>query len=269
MPNPRFIAKTKTRNLRVEIWINDIPAVLLLPSEKETTVSVPLNDNVILGTNKIGAMLHAAPLASKSQDPWPDDPTAGQYSGPASLDLQIAQYADDQPVHKDGTPAIATIDWQGPAQPVPSLQERNFPGVNELGRWAWQDAEVFRAIDDALRLRALDYLRHLHGLLATAQFESFVAESELKIREYAHAYGIAVEPVRKGMLSAWSSQAAKLKLRPWSPNEFDLRLVAGGRLIECLRTDRHHALEFAGNGGPSFFLPTKIGIADGKWQILR
>jgi len=88
----------------LEIWINNIPAVLLLPSEKETTVSVPLNENVIPGTNKIGVMLHAAPLASKSQDPWPDDPTAGQYSGPTSLELQIAQYADDQPVHKDGPP---------------------------------------------------------------------------------------------------------------------------------------------------------------------
>jgi len=253
----------------LEIWINDIPAVLLLPSEKETTVSVPLNENVIPGTNKIGVMLHAAPLASKSQDPWPDDPTAGQYSGPTSLELQIAQYADDQPVHKDGPPPLATIEWQGPAQPVPSLQERNFPGVNELGRWAWQDAEVFPAIDNDLRLTALDYLHHLHGLLATAQFENFVAESELKIKEYAHAYGIAVEPAREGMLSALSSQAATMKLRPWALDEFDLRLVADGRLIECLRIDRHHALEFIGTDGPSFFLPTKIGIAKGKWQILR
>jgi hypothetical protein len=106
-------------------------------------------------------------------------------------------------------------------------------------------------------------------LLAAAQFETFVAESDLKIRDYARAYGIAVGPVRQGMLSALSSQAAKLKLRPWSPNEVDLRLVAGGRLIECLRTDRHHALEFGGDSGPSFFLPTKIGIAEAKWQMLR
>jgi hypothetical protein len=269
MPNPRFIAKTKTKNLRVEIWINDIPTVLIPAGEKETTVSVPLNENIIPDVNKIGAMLHAAPLASSSADPWPDDPAAAQYSGGASLDLQVAIYADDQPVHKDGPPTLTTIEWQGGAQAVPHLEERTFPGVEALGRWAWQDAEVFAELDDGLRQRALDYLEHLHGLLSASDFETFVAESNVKIRDYAHAYGIPAGPVRQGMLSALRSQAGKFPLRPLTPDEVDLRLIAGGRLIECLRKDRHHALEFGTGSGPSFFLPAKIGVAEGKWQMLR
>lgn len=268
MPNPRFIAKTTTKNLRVEIWINDIPAVMIPPGEKETTVSVPLNENIVAGTNKIGAMLHAAPLASKSGDPWPADPAAAQYAGAASLDLEVAVYADDQPVHKDGPPALAAIHWQGSAQPIPHLEEQTFPGVEALGRWAWQDAELFQKLDDALHRRAIDYLGRLHELLAAGQFERFMAESELKIEDYARAYGIAPGPVRQGMLSALTSQAGKLKLRPLSPS-LDLRLIAGGRMLECLRTDRHHALEFGGETGPSFFLPAKIGVLEGKWRLLR
>jgi hypothetical protein len=269
MPNPRFIAKAKTKNLRVEIWINDIPAVLIPFAEKETTVSVPLNENIIAGVNKIGAMLHAAPLSSKSADPWADDPAAAQYEGAASLDLQVAVYADDQPVHKDGPPALTTIAWQGAAQPVPHLEERTFPGVDALDRWAWQEAEIFPELDDALRQRALDYLAHLHGVLAAGDFADFIAESDVKIREYARAYGIAAAPVREGMSSALSSQSARFPLRPLPSDEVDLRLIASGRMIECLRKDRHHALEFGAGIGPSFFLPTKIGVAGGKWQMLR
>jgi hypothetical protein len=40
---------------------------LIRPSEKDTTVSVPLNENISSDVNKIGGMLRATPMESKSQ----------------------------------------------------------------------------------------------------------------------------------------------------------------------------------------------------------
>ena len=270
MANPRFIARVETKNLRAEIWINRIPVAMLLPGEADGPAGLPLNEFIVSGRNQIGVVLHAGPIASRSTEPWPDSKQAAAYSGAASLTLQLAQYADDQPVHRDGPPAILSIEWQGLAEPIPRRMEREFQVASAFGRWGWQDAEQLPSLDDALRIRSLDYISRLHGLLAAGQFATFVEESALKIEEYARAYGILAEPVRRSMLQALSSQAAALHLRPLDPQAIDLRLVAGGRMIECLRTDRHHALEFAGEGeGPTFFLPTMIGVTTLGWRMLR
>jgi hypothetical protein len=260
----------QTKNLRAEIWINRVPAVMLLPGEADGPVGVPLNEFIVSGENRIGVVLHAGPLASRSAEPWPESDQAAAYSGPASLTLRLAQYADDQPVHRDGPPAILTIEWEGTAEPVPLRIERDFAAASDFGRWAWQDAEPFPSLDDAVRGPALEYLGRMHALLAAGQFGRFVEESALKVEEYARAYGIAAAPVRGSMLRALNSQTPQLRLRPLDPQAIDLRLVAGGRMIECLRTDRHHALEFAGEGdGPTFFLPTMIGVTAAGWAMLR
>ena len=40
------------------------------------------------------------------------------------------------------------------------------------------------------------------------------------------------------------SEAVRMKLRALTLDDVDFRLVAGRRMIQCLRKDRHHALEF-------------------------
>ena len=94
------------------LWINGIPVALLLPGEADGMVGVPLNEYIVSGTNRIGVVLHAGPLASRSADPWPSHAMAAVYSGPAALKLSLAQYAADQPVHRDGPPATSTWSWR-------------------------------------------------------------------------------------------------------------------------------------------------------------
>jgi hypothetical protein len=270
MPNARFIARTKTRNLRAELWLNDIPVAMLLPGEADGRVGIPLNDNLLPGANRIGVMLHAGPLASRSSENWAANPQSDAYSGAATLELFLAEYQVDQPVHVDGPAPIDNIDWQGAAEPVPALLERDFKVAAGFGRWAWQDAQVITAVEGEVRAGALNYLAHLHGMLAAGDFAAFVTESRTKLDEYARAYGIAAEPVHESMLEGLSSEAVKLSLFPLNPSDIDLRLVAGGRMIECLRKDRTHALEFrSATDGPVIFLPAMIGIAGGVWRMLR
>jgi hypothetical protein len=70
-------------------------------------------------------------------------------------------------------------------------------------------------------------------------------------------------------LQACTSDPAWVLL-PVAATDVDLRLVGGGRLIECLRRDGQHALCFVKTNTPqTFFLPAKLGFADGAWQVLR
>jgi hypothetical protein len=270
MPNPRFVARVKTENLRAEIWINRIPLAMLLPGDADGGVGLPLNEFIVSGTNRIGVVFHAGPVASRASEPWRDRSEAAEYHGAASLTLRLAQYADDQPVHRDDPPAILTIDWQGTAEPIPLLIEREFGVASSLGRWRWQDAEPNSTLADPLRSQAFEYLSRLHSLLAAGQFAAFIDESALKIEEYSRAYGIPQESTRRSMLRALSLRSRELQLLPFDPPIIDMRLVAEGRMIECLRTNRHHALEFVGQSdGSTFFLPAMIGVTRQGWRLLR
>ena len=270
MATPRFIARAEAKNLRLEIWINSIPAALIAPGESVGIVSVPLNEFITPGKNRLGAMLHAGPLATRSAEPWSNDPAAATYAGLASLRLRLGVYASGESVLRaDPEPALVAIDWEGAAEAVPLPIGREFEGVDAMGRWAWQDATQLDLSQGPVREAAWAYLKRLHEMLAGGRFEEYLEESSIKIEEYARAYGIASGPVQRNMLQALQSETSRMQLRPLALDDTDLRLVASRRMIQCLRTNRHHALEFAGSGKETFFLPAMIGLTSSGWRLLR
>src|SRR5690242_7025353 len=161
MPNARFIANTKAKELRVELWLNDIPVIFLPPGHADESVSIPLNDNILPGTNRLGVMRHSGPVASRSAENWANRPEAASYTSAGTLEIVLGEYQVDQPAHKEGPTPIHTIDWAGAAEPAPVLMEREFSAAG-FGRWLWQDATPYAALDDNVRAGAVAYLMRLH-----------------------------------------------------------------------------------------------------------
>jgi hypothetical protein len=271
MSNPRFIVRLDFSGLRAEVWVNEIPVGIVVPGDA-SPVAIPVNQFLTFGRNSVGVMLHAGPVPSRAGDPWPSHPSAVSYTGAAKLNLRIAQYAPDQTALADDPPSAATIDWQGPAVPQPSYLQRELDVPTRLGPWIWESATRFANVDSRLRSRVLEYLSYLHGLLNERRFDAFVDESAIKFNDLTErAYGLPPEPMRRQMLEALNSQSSPPNvLEPLNPNDLDLRLVAGGRMIECLRSDRRYVLEYQAPGqDDEFFLPTMIGETAGRWRILR
>jgi hypothetical protein len=273
MPNPRLIVRVQTKNLRAEVWVNGAPVAMLFPGEADTPVAVPVNEFAVTGGNVVGIMLHAAPRPSAAGEPWASDGEAASYTGPASLSVRVAQYGPSESVAAGNPAPLATLDWQGMAAPLPAMAERRFNVDYAYGPWAWQSAQRYDSFDRVLRARAFDYLAYLHGLLAAGRIAEFVEANKLRLEEItARAYGISPQPLRRTLTRAIEQHASneEWSLSPLDPREIDLRLVAGGRMIECLRTNRHHALEFTRKESPeTFFLPAMIGVLGDSWQILR
>lgn len=273
MPNPRLIVRAQTQNLRAEIWLNGVPVVMLLPGEADKPVSVPVNEFAVVGGNVVGVVLHAAPRASAAGEPWGSEEQAASYTGPASLSLRVAQYSPSESVAAANPAPLAVLDWQGMAVPVPAMMERKFNVELAYGPWAWQSAQRYEVFDRVLRSRAYDYLAYLHGLLAAGRVAEFVETNRLRLEEItARAYGVSPRPLRRTLTQAIEQHASseEWSLLPLDPREIDLRLVAGGRMIECLRTNRHNALEYVRKDSPeTFFLPAMIGVLGNSWQILR
>jgi len=273
MPNPRLIVRVQTNNLRAEVWLNGAPVAMLFPGEADTPVGVPVNEFAVLGGNVLGILLHAAPRPSAAGEPWASDDEAGSYTGPASLSVRVAHYSPSESVAASNPAPLATLEWQGLAAPLPVMLERRFNVDFAYGPWAWQSAQRYESFDRVLRARAFDYLAYLHGLLAAGRIAEFVEINKLRLEEITRlAYGVSPQPLRRTLTQAIERHAAneEWSLLPLEAREIDLRLVAGGRMIECLRTNRHHALEYARKESPeTFFLPAMIGVLGDSWQILR
>ena len=272
MPHPRFIIRIRSLNLRVELWINDIPVTYMPPEEGRSPLVLPVNQFLVQGRNTIAAVLHAGPRPSLAGKPWPTDPLATKYSGSASLDLTGAwEVVGSETPPPPLTPPLA-IRWQGMASPRPERMEREFNLSQQMGPWAWESAVRHPALDATVQTGVQNYLIRLHGLLATRQFERFMAESSVKLQELTErAYGVPVDYLRPTMLRELRSHAAEpYQLAPLEPAELDLRLVAGGQLVECLCQNRRHALEYRqAAGNDTFFLPAMVGQVGSHWQILR
>src|SRR5581483_11813421 len=98
MAFPRVVARVELQNVRVEIWVNDIPVAMLPQVEAQRTVTLPINQYVIPGMNSLGVMLHAGPLASRADQPWEDAKEAAAYHGDASLKVYVAWFNETQSV---------------------------------------------------------------------------------------------------------------------------------------------------------------------------
>ncbi len=273
MASPRYLVTIKTQNLRVEIRVNDIPVISLLPGEADMPAEVPVNEFLVSGSNVVSVILHAGPVPSQVKSPWTPDEKTGPYAGISTLVLRIARYAEDQDTTRHDPPPLLSVDWSGVAAPVPQTMERELVVGDSIFPWAWISAERFARLDATTYRPAFDLLNHLHQLLVARQIAEFVAAMRLKLDEITiRAYGVSREPMLATMtrvLEQYSSDPA-WTLLPLDPDAIDLRLVADGRLIECLRKDGHRALQYVRPDNQStFFLPAMVGRFNSSWQVLR
>ncbi len=267
--NPRYLVNLEFTNVRVEVWLNRIPVGFVKPMDGSPLV-IPVNQFIEHGENKLSLLLNFGPLAADPVAAWTKEPEALHYTGSASVRAAIALYKEEEenPFAKQ-PPALATVEWKGTASPQPSFLEKAFQAPVDFGQWAWESAAVLPSMDGALRASAIGYLNHLHTLLDQRRFAEFIAEGSRRFDEMGRAYGMPMEGLRGAMLSGLNAQE-KDHLVPFDPSAIDLRLVAGNRMIECLRRDRKFLFEYdQPDPAQTFFLPLMIGQVQNKWTILH
>jgi hypothetical protein len=266
----RYALQVQAKNMRVEIRINDVPVALFAPEEAATPAEVPINEFLLSGRNVATAIIHAHPRPSLVYEVWsPEQDRKVRQGEPASLQLKLsAQSISGAPV-RDA--ASLQLNWTGLAAPLPQALDKAFEVAGPVPKWAWTRANVLPApevLETAFRA-----LQQLHALLARKELAAFEKLLELKFSELTEgAYGVPAGPLRAGFVKGLSRcmQDPDWLLLPCERPDVDLRLVADGRMVECLRPTGHHALIYEKSGTEeSFFLPTMLGHVDGSWQILR
>ena len=181
---------------------------------------------------------------------------------------RVGQLASEHSARLLGQLAWASPDGDVYRPPVRLSQELDIPV--RFPRWRWLDAPVITEVD-SLRAPAATFLQDTAISLARGDPEHMVVIAKLRFEEMALAYG---RPAADD-LARWRARVqllhAQKALRPElpTPESLQLRLVADGRLLECLGPDGLPVLRCARPDGSRVYWPMRLAAVERRFYPLR
>lgn len=253
-----------------EVYLNGIPLALLL-SSRNRTVSVPVMQYLVSGENHVMLAINpgSTPKTAMQGPDWtaPRDARASfrlvsypidSFPGdPGGLEHLARSWTGDG--QEGGTRGLEGMAfWQADQWPVPA------------GPWAWESATVLDLVASLSLIE--DFIAQVHQALESRDTDVMIHLASHHLREVSAAYSLDLAQEQQAGWDFLAEEFAKPDwvMEPLDPGTYDLRACAGGRLVECVRTDREPILREVSNAeGEYFFYPMRIGAVGGKLRILR
>jgi hypothetical protein len=140
-----------------------------------------------------------------------------------------------------------------------------------FGPLHWQDGPKLR-LDDTTSGEAMDIVEQIKTALEDGDADPILGASRDRFIEVARAYDLSVrerEDMLRRLLEMQRDKPEWLFETP-EDEDIDLRLVADGRMIECLGPDWQPIIrQVPGSEDGRFMYPMFIGRKDKKWVIMR
>jgi hypothetical protein len=169
---------------------------------------------------------------------------------------------------------LARLEWAcaaGDALSFPTRVAQDVELPLRFPRWRWLDAPVVQPTP-ALLQQAHAFVSGLARDLARGQTESFMTAVRLRTEELAVAYQRSAES-ETSRLREWFEQMYASSSLVWQslmPDEMQLRRVAGGRLLECVRGDGGAALTTMPDKTATIVsMPLRLSLVEGRFYVLR
>jgi hypothetical protein len=274
-----YVIECRANGVDVEFHLNGIPIVIRGPKYGQAQ-GCPVNHNIIDGVNEISMVVRPGPVPSQADTGPGGKKWKGKATSLESAHIRLSKYPHGSVVGGPEGVELVRIDWPVKDEKVnrDDFQEGEFPfrmsAKIELGQvngpWQWQSAP--RLSLEKERAAVTELLTRLHTSLNARDPEPFLEASALRLVELGKAYGKSprnyAEAVRK--ITREDTADEKWGLEPLKPEEFDLRTVADGRMIECIAKDWRPILREkpAKDGSLSHYHMTVARIA-GELRIVR
>jgi hypothetical protein len=139
------------------------------------------------------------------------------------------------------------------------------------GRWAWQDAPVLE-LDEATVAEAVAVLDAIAAGYQSLSVQTLWALSELNIKDTKRAYPVLTDEALRSDLEQILQHYGKKpdRVYPRAPEEHDFRVVAGGRMIECVDRDWKPSLRLKDPDDESAIpYPVLLARIDGRLRVIR
>ena len=249
----------------VEVFVNDIPVTKLDPDNNEDTR--PVNQYLVKGVNKISLVLTPSVDELTGRPPVLNkdiltEITLMQYpKGLMAGDPSAKQMLSEKWLLKQNDPIIDSVK-----------KEYSINLDMDDAGWQWVKAEKL-TLTLQLDKEVDAFLDNLQQIINSGKADEYVSLYKTRIQEQAAAYGLEVNSMMehsKNIISQRKNDPA-MQLVPLNKDEYAFRLVADGRLIDCIAKDGDPVLraKAGSNGFVPVFYDVKLGKIGGKLVILR
>ena len=239
------------------------------PAEPQC-LSISVNEYVTAGSNRLELRLQpAAPCQAAEGEPWISDGQRG-----ACLRLLLPRKG--QRAHPETARTLAQLDWAPVADALvelPALVTQTLDLPINFPRWRWLDAPPVGTTVElaALQAPAATFLQGLALGLSRGDAEPLVQASRLRLEELSQAYQHDLADSVGRLRQQVQQLHAAMPLRPAMPKASTvlLRMVADGRLLECLAPDGQALLRSAVAGSGQVAWPLRLAFIEGRFYVLR
>jgi hypothetical protein len=268
-----YVFECAVDNCSAEFYLNDIP-IVLRSQDGGRLFGGQVNELVVDGVNEIGAVIHPGPqpgLAIRGQEGKRDRFVAKD----AKVFAALSTYPQGAVVGGPDRRQLIRLDWEADPDGWPEVFPKVVTTTEDLGpllgEWAWENAPRL-TLDADTRREIEGFLSTLHEALTNGDPEPFIEAGAIRLAEVEKAFdlkpGMKAEHVRKVTLR--DAAQPWWGMQPLNSDQFDLRLCAGGRLVECIGHDFQPLLKESpdDDGGVGMYDMLLAKIED-KWQIVR
>ncbi len=262
-------AQIDAKGCTAELWLNDVPIARITP-ERTPFESAPVEEYAIPGGNRLEILIEpgSRPSLGRGEQRQLD-------LGDATVVARLVRFHEGDIVEPQRGDVLGEVrfdrppGWSGP---------RRFPESRSIdvdlgaanGRWGWQDAPLL-TLDDALVTEADGVLEALADAFRTLSSVGLYAISELQIADVLRAYPAVSAPLVREDLDATMALLSSVPERalPRDPSRYDFRLVAGGRMMECVDVDYRPSLWTGDPSGEPSPCRTLLARIDGRLRLVR
>lgn len=238
-----------------EARVNDIP-VYRETTDNPAVLTIPIHEYLIEGENTLK-------LIATPEDP--ENPEGFEAR------VRIARFEAGKPVGFSKGFGLADIAWSEDLKgsPVATAFE-----VTDPFRWLWESAPVVE-LDSDVRATLDAYVIEVCDLYRDKDAKALLTELDLYFSDLAKAYpaplGAPYSPDE--FLSDWQDVPQPWVVEPFTPSPANYRLVAGGRMVDCVGPDLkplvRNKVEVDGTEVDDFAMPMMVAFKAGKPVVVR
>lgn len=266
-----YVAECEVKNCTAEFYLNDIALIRNSP-EGGYYHAQPVNHFMLDGRNELAMIIEPGPQPSTARSGPPEGRREMEVllTDPRSAIFRLCRYPYGAVVGGPERQLLQELRWPQPeheeAHLYPLPLKVAFERVTGTGPWAWESAPEL-TMDAATRSQIEAFLSRLWASLAQGDPEPFLEAAAPRFDELATAF--EDPPYKKR--NAFRRLAAEIQgLQPLDPESFDLRLAAGGRLVECLQKDWQPILRgLPDESGNEDQYDMFLARLNGEWRIVR
>lgn len=265
-----LVLKLQAQGCEAQAWLNGVPIAHVTAAHPQ--VVIPIHEYAIAGNNRVELIIWPRPAATASAPALPSEPRISD--GMLGASVRILLPRSGNPADEASARTLAQQDWapsDGSAYEVPLTRAFEMPLPVSFPRWRWLDAPPVEA-SVALRLQALAFVQRIALDLSRGEVDSFLAATRLRTEELALAYQRnPVDELARLKAHLLALYAAKnFHCLPLLADNFALRRIADGRLLECLDAAGLPALRTAPDAqGKCWAFPLRLAAVEGKLYVLR